>query len=186
MKILRWSLLGVALAYLIVPMTSISVYAEDREIAEDSVQVQSLDGPQTSSNSSVTTVPIKHAILFPFEQPVGGGIAYAREALRLILSTIIGLLVVQSIGTDLFQSWCEWLGDEYNIRTGAALSGAEEQEVRAVFYSFKAAKEDCDKKRGTMTGTGNGFGCHYEKNGACYYDQWYPPATPTLDRRKGA
>jgi hypothetical protein len=172
-----------ALGYLIVPMTSISVYAEDREIAEDSVQVQSLDGPQTSSNSSATTVPIKHAILFPFAQPIGGGIAY-REGLRLILGIIIGHLAIRFIGTELFQSWCEWLNDEYNLHMVTYISGAEEQEVRAVFNSFKAAKKACDRKGGTMTGGATGFGCSYERNGACYYDQWYPPATPLLDRRK--
>lgn len=92
MKLLRWSLLGVALAFLIVPMGSVAVYAEDREIATDPVVVPVMERPKESSNAQRlrTDTFTTHPPLIFEQQPIGGGISYLPPAviLGLILAGV--------------------------------------------------------------------------------------------------
>lgn len=98
MKILRWFLLSVALAFLIVPIGSVPAYAEEREVARDYARVQYLDEPQTTPTKGPRT--LGH-VPYSYVQPVGGGIAYTPA--HILIAIIAGILGIILGGIELVQ-----------------------------------------------------------------------------------
>ena len=143
MKILRFSLLGLALGFLVVPMWwSNPVYADDRDSYVDDEQVLSMNGPVESAPSSSHAVGITQPHFYYGSLESELQFAWDWVALAAIIGIAVGILTIAAF-TFAFIQWAtarymqnKWkfltkYTDEQTRRYARALANFMMSEVRA-------------------------------------------------------
>lgn len=129
MKILRWSLLSIALAFLIVPIGSVPVYASERGTAISELDMPSISGPvEGPSNGSPKKIKPEHVdyVQDPFGLQYAISFLAALTAVGIIIGIIWGLIQIGS-----------WIGARAAKWTFRFLRKYEDSKVVSILYGLK-------------------------------------------------